>query len=531
MDSLNLCSSLYAHANANPRGVALTAGGREFSYEELAVEAAGVGAWLLSLRLRDDRPPRVGILAGRSLECYAGILGTAWAGGTFVPLNPRLPSARLAAILQLAGLDAVVADRKGCEHFAALAPNLPSHVLLGRGLAADLPEANVSPWESAGERSLLHTPPRPVPDDHPVYVIFTSGTTGVPKGVVVTAGNVAHFLSCIAVQYHLSPQDRVSQFSETSFDVSIFEMFASWAGGASLHVVPEALLMAPAGFIREQQLTVWSSVPSVIRILTRMKHLKPGVFPSLRISYFAGEGLPVAAARAWQAAAPASIVDNQYGPTEGTITCIHQLLTEPPIETPGRGMLAIGKPYPGMSAGILSPDRQFMQPGEQGELALCGPQVAAGYLDDPQQTARRFPTLDHPQLGRSRWYLTGDLATCDRDGNFHHLGRVDHQVKVMGNRVELEEVEAHLREICGTEEVAAVAWPLIDGNPVGIVAFICGGRLSTATARETLARRVPGYMVPRRLLMIEALPLSTNGKVDRKQLITLLDGGAHAAGI
>jgi acyl-CoA synthetase (AMP-forming)/AMP-acid ligase II len=304
--------------------------------------------------------------------------------------------------------------------------------------------------------------------------------------------------------------------------VSVFEMFAAWDGGASLHVVPESKLMAPAGFIRRQALTVWTSVPSVISMLLKMKLLEPGMFPALRVSFFIGEALPVASAQTWQEAAPNSVVDNQYGPTEATVAFTVQRLTDPAPETPGRNTMAIGRPYAGLEAGIVGPDGGFLPAGEIGELALYGPQIAAGYLDDPEQTARRFPVLDHPRLGSGRWYLTGDMAFCDERQVLHCLGRIDNQVKVMGHRVELEDVEAHLRAVCGTDAAAAIAWPVENGIALGIVAFVCGAKLAPPDIRERLRDRVPSYMLPRQVFVLDSLPLSTHGKIDRKALQSMV---------
>jgi acyl-CoA synthetase (AMP-forming)/AMP-acid ligase II len=181
-----------------------------------------------------------------------------------------------------------------------------------------------------------------------------------------------------------------------------------------------------------------------------------------------------------------------------------------------------------MTAGNEDSARDWVAPGRPGELAVSGPQVAKGYLGDPDQTARRFPVLDHPRLGRSRWYLTGDSAVQDERGLFHHLGRIDNQVKVMGFRVELEEVEAHLRSVCQTESVAAVGWPVVNGNASGIVAFVAGAHAELSAARDALRGRVPAYMVPSKVLALDVMPLSTNGKVDRHALRAILSG--HAAG-
>jgi amino acid adenylation domain-containing protein len=525
---LNLAYPVFCQARMNPSRTALVVEERASPYEDLAAAAGRVAGWLGSHAFRHGRAARVGILAARSFETYAGILGTAWAGGTYVPLNPKQPGARLASILQRAGLDALIVDRRGAAHLSDLAAALPPAVLAGQGVTTELPGRQVATWDALAQMSAPTSPPAPVPPDHPAYLIFTSGTTGVPKGVVVTVANVAHFLACIRALYRVGPDDRVGQFCETSFDVSVFEMFAAWDGGASLHVVPETKMMAPGGFIRTQGLTVWSSVPSVILMLTRMNQLQPGAFPSLRVSFFAGEGLPAAAAQAWQAAAPNSVVDNHYGPTEATITCTFQRLTDPPSETPGRGTLSIGSPYPGMYADVAGPDGNFLGPEEVGELALSGPQVAAGYLDDPEQTARQFPVLEHPRLGRSRWYLTGDVAYRDPQGRFHCLGRIDNQVKVLGQRVELEEIEAHLRAVCGSDAVAAVAWPVVEGHAAGVVAFVSGSRLTPAAVRDHLRSRLPHYMVPGKVLMLDSLPLSAHGKVERKLLGNFLkENEAH----
>ncbi len=323
--------------------------------------------------------------------------------------------------------------------------------------------------------------------------------------------SVCQFIEIMHQRFALRADDRVAEASELTFDASVFDMFMAWSSGASLYVVPASQLMAPAKFIRDHELTIWFSVPSTPSFMGRMKMLKPGAFPSLRISIFAGEALAVSTAQAWQVAAPNSIVENFYGPTELTVDCIAQTLEDPPYVTPNRGTMAIGTVFPGVRAGIVDTDLKFLPPEREGELVVSTRQAARGYFEDPDLTASRFPTLNG-----ERWYRTGDLAYEDASGTFHHLGRIDNQVKVLGNRVELEEVEAHLREILGTDMVAAVAWPLVDSRATGLAAFHCAAGATRDATREDMKKRVPDYMGPQRIHYLDALPLGATGKIDLK---------------
>jgi acyl-coenzyme A synthetase/AMP-(fatty) acid ligase len=309
--------------------------------------------------------------------------------------------------------------------------------------------------------------------------------------------------------------------TEITFDISVFDLFVAWSVGASLHVVPHTQLMAPASFVRRNECSVIFTVPSVVSGMQRMKMLAAGSLPSLRYSFFAGEPLPVISASAWKQAAPNALVDDLFGPTEATVVCIGQRFEGPENATPNRGVVAIGKPFPGMEAAIVDSELNFLRPGEQGELLLGGPQLSGGYFGAEEQTRSSFPVL----RGK-RWYRTGDLAYCDATGTFHHLGRIDNQVKVRGLRVELEEIEGHLREVYRTDAVAAVAWPMEHGSANGIVAFVSGqnGR-EDSEYMEQIKKRLPSYMVPSAIHRVDSLPMNANGKVNRKQLVTLLQEG------
>ncbi len=518
--NLNLALPLFRHSIECPENAALVLDGRVFSYSELASLAARVAGWLGASAPGAPGETRVAIVASRSLEAYAGILGACWAGAAYIPINPKLPAHTLRQILEVARPGAIIVDRAGWTRLSE------------SGVVDEVP---VLPPGSLEESSVLDgisalKEPVAFPGDRAAYVIFTSGTTGAPKGVIIRANSVRHFLDYVGSLYELDCRDRFSNFSEISFDFSVLDLWLAWDSGASLHVVPEAQLLAPAKFIREHQLTFWASVPSVIGFMDRLKQLKEGSFPCLRISYFCGEALPLAAAMAWQRAAPNGVVDNHYGPTESTVACSVERLSKPPRTTPGRDVIPIGRAYSGMRLAVVDEAGRFLPPGETGELALSGPQIAAGYLGAPELTQARFPQLEHPEFGSSRWYLTGDLALEDSEGTFHHLGRVDYQVKILGHRIELEEVDAHLREVCGCGSAAAVAWPMHHGTADGIVAFVSGSSLEPGEIMTRLKARLAPYAMPREIVCLPSLPLTQNGKTDRKALLSMLEEREHATG-
>jgi len=489
----NLVSAFYRHAAMNPERLALAVGGISYSYGQLAGMSQQVACLL-------GRPARVGVLASRTLEAYAGVLGTLSAGAAYVPINPKIPDERLIQLLRITSLDAIVADAAGLERLQGRVAEFAPPLVLG---ATDFRDEKFNP--EAG--------PAPVREEDLAYIIFTSGTTGIPKGVMIETGSVAQLLKVMQRRYGFRADDRVSQASELTFDVSVFDMFMTWSAGAALYVVPAAQLMAPGKFIKDNQLTIWFSVPSIALFMKRIQMLTPGVFPWLRYSLFAGEALPLESAQAWQAAAPNSSVENLYGPTEATVICIGQRLADPPNATINRGVLAIGAPFDGVEADVVDASLNPLVGSEPGELVVCGRQLAKGYFNDPEMTAARFP-----MLRGKRWYRTGDLVYRDERGVFHHLGRIDNQVKVLGNRVELEEVEAHLRAITGTDLVAAIAWPVADGCASGVVAFLCGSQVGAPAAREAMRERVPSYMVPQQILEIDSIPLGPSGKFDRTAL-------------
>jgi len=349
----NLARPLHHHSIDAPQRLALSVAGVELSYGDLARLGRTIAGWLLG----GGKAGRVGVLAGRGVAAYAGVVGACWAGATYVPLGLGWPEERLIVTLGLTRLDALIIDAEAAQNFSPrVLAACPEAILLAGPAIADPAAVGVDGARFQALGALADNPalaPVPLAADHVAYIIFTSGTTGTPKGVQISLGAITHHLAAIQQVYRFTRQDRVSLAFELTFDPSILNMFMTWNVGASLHVVPPAQQTVPISFIQDHALTVWNSAPTIVGLLMQLSAFHPGIFPNLRVSIFGGDTLTVEAAAAWQHAAPASTIDNVYGPTEATIECLHRRLTDPPVVTRERGSLALGLPYAGNTAAIV----------------------------------------------------------------------------------------------------------------------------------------------------------------------------------
>lgn len=516
----NPAQGLHRQSLTRAHALALSCAGSQWSYAQLTRQAAGLAAHWRAQPLwpgPDEAAPRVGILASRSAEACIAALAAHWAGATYVPLGLGWPEERIRSVMARCRLSALVADAQGARLLSeAVLWDAPAQVqVLG---AAQGPGVERVKWLSPHE--LAQQPlaaPQPMALDQAAYILFTSGSTGEPKGVVVPVGALRHYVPTMTAYLGLQPSDRVLDLFELSFDVSVHNMLCTWEAGASLHMLPAAQVMNAVRFVREHGLTVWSSVPSLVGLLAQVKALSPGAMPSLRLSSFGGEQLSCGIVKAWQQVAPRSAIYNLYGPTEATVTCLALRVTPPWPCLPGSDVLAIGQALPGCDIAVLDPQGLPVADGQSGELAVSGVQLASGYLDAPLLTAARFV-----QRGGRRWYLTGDLVRRDEAGLVHCLGRMDRQVKVRGHRIELEDVEAHVRQVSDADLVAAVAWPGTGASAQALVAFVSGGDMAAERILQALRERVPGYMLPSRVLRLAHLPTNASGKVDRQALCRLL---------
>lgn len=477
---------------------ALRIGSRSVSYQELHERALALAGAFGSAKA-------VGVLAGKSVEAYAGILAGLYAGATVVPLHPDFPAARTRRMLDISGVDALVVDEAGRAALDRIGGSSEGG-LVANPLAIPLVEPDPARALSA---------PRPVDASDVAYVLFTSGSTGSPKGVPISHGSTRHYFQLLDQRYDFGSHDVFSQTFDLNFDCAMFDLFCAWGAGGTVDVVSPAAYRDIPAYLAERGVTVWFSTPSAISLVRRMGGLREAAMPGLRWTFFAGEALRCQDAADWQASAPAATIENIYGPTELTVTITGHRWDSVTSPRQGvNGLVPIGAVHPGHDHLLVDEDDQ--PTGEEGELLITGPQMTTGYLE-PAHNKGAFTERD----GRL-WYRTGDRVRRLGDGELVYLGRLDNQVQVQGWRVELAEIDHALRGCEGIEEVVTVARP-VDGS-TQLVVFYTGAAHPPATLSRALRETLPAGMLPRRYERLAEFPLNSNRKIDRPVLARRADG-------
>ncbi|WP_406092345.1 AMP-binding protein [Streptomyces sp. NBC_01013] len=486
----------------SPRGVAIRVGEDSLTYRELYDRAlTWAGSLLAAL---PERPAAVGVLAGKGLDAYTGILACLFTGVPMVPLQPSFPVLRTLQMLEAAGVEALIVDGEATTALEKLRAEGVALPALLEG-ATDHADGVIAPDPAAR----LARPHAVAPDDI-AYVLFTSGSTGRPKGVPVTHANGAHYFGLLDERYDFGPHDVFSQNFDLNFDCAMFDLFCAWGAGGTLVAVPAGAYRDLPAFVAQQGITVWFSTPSVISLIRRTDQLADGALATLRWSFFAGEAVTCQDVTDWQRAATGSVIENLYGPTELTITISRHRWS--PETSPGiavAGVVPIGPVHAGHEWMLLGAGGE-PDPVE-GELCVAGPQLTAGYLD-PADDAGRF--LDRDGV---RYYRTGDRIRLGDDGQLLYLGRLDQQVQVRGVRIELAEIDEALRRCPGVEDAVAVPVPSEQG--ITLAAFHTGEPVPPVTLARELSRTLPRAVLPQHFFHITDFPLNPNRKIDRRALL------------
>ena len=490
------------------------------SYKELGSRALN-----LVRCFDEDKVSKVGIFGDRDVLSYVTLFASVISLRTFVPLNQRFPVKKLIYIIEKSDLDTIYVSKNCLNLIVKILPEVKRKLKVYvadtdaatrvQGTGADIRVLDIKGTDSAADANLMDALRKVQPAlSHPLYIIFTSGTTGDPKGVEVSFDNMAAFLDAVSALFNYSSDDRIAQVSDITFDLSQGEIFAAFSHGAALVVVYPQYLFAFASFLDKKQISCVTLVPSAALLLNKMGLLEEGGLKSLRLCNFLGEALPYSACAALSKSAINADFYNTYGPTEATVAISYFKVDD----FKQSGNVPIGFMYDRSVAILCAADGTIAK--DEGEICLGGPQICNGYYKNEAKNASAFFMHDG-----MRFYRTGDLGCYDMVDDRRVLvykGRIDDEVKVQGFRVSLLEID---EAFVSAFKVSGAAVALYDNLGSASIALVVHGKDNSIDKKEiinTLKEMLPFYMLPSKIIFKESMPYNANGKLDRKALFNEL---------
>ena len=484
---MNLLERIDRWGSLAPQKVAHISGERTLSYGELCAHSDALASYLEE-QFGDDHAP-VAVLGHREPEMLIAFLGAVKSGRPYVPIDTALPQQRIDAILAI---------------------SRPAVLLTAQETAR---------ISAAGGAACART----IRSNDPFYILFTSGSTGEPKGVVITLGCLEHFLGWMLGEQKFTADETFLNQAPFSFDLSVMDLYCSLSTGGTLFSINRDLVENPKLLYRalaRSHVTTWVSTPSFAQMCLVETTFRDTMLPHVRRFLFCGETLSPQTAARLRERFPRADIWNMYGPTEATVATTSLLINAEVLHQ--YSPLPVGRPMPGTQVTIVDQAGKPVPPGERGEILIAGPNVSPGYLAAPDLTAEVFCQYDG-----QRAYRTGDRGYF-RDDFLFFDGRIDAQIKLSGYRIELGDIEANLLSLPRVRE--AVVLPLLkDGVPQSLAAFVVlsapdrGSEFELGHAlRKELGQRLPAYMLPRKFVFLDALPLTPNAKIDRVKLASSL---------
>jgi amino acid adenylation domain-containing protein len=524
-ESFLLWHGLTRSARQWPERTALMLGEQTVSYRELDSATNRLAHALRAQGLR--RGDRVGILLSKSVTAVTAVLGILKAGCAYVPIDVSVPAKRFEYIVGNCGITLLITASDALARFGLHSGCLPSvrAILLADGTppreSAGEPKTVVG-WEAVTQSDGASCPATGAIERDLAYVLYTSGSTGDPKGVMFTHRNSLGFVHAARDFFRIDEKDRLASHAPLHFDLSIFDLFVAFEAGARVVLVPEATTLFPASVarcIQDARISVWNSVPSVLVQLATRTTPDDYDLSSLRLVLFSGEVFPARHLRALKGHLPHADFFNLYGQTEAN-TSMYYHVTTMPVDDAWRA--PIGRPLPNFDVYALDDHgRRIERPGEEGELYVRGATVAQGYWGDRERTERSFVDNIFQEHFPEKVYRTGDLVALNPEGEFVFRGRRDQLIKSRGYRIELDEIESVLRSHPDICECAVVPVPdeQIGNRILAFVVPASSTKIDVRSVQGYLGERLPRYMLPESIELRESLPLTSTAKVDKRRLI------------
>ncbi|HET6225206.1 MAG TPA: AMP-binding protein [Bacteroidia bacterium] len=464
-----------------------------YTYKDLATSISKIRKAIHS-GTHEETEKIVGLVANDDLETYATIFALWFEGKAYVPISPDAPKDRNLSVIQQALLVTIIDSSEQ--------PLFPEFNTIA---SKKLPDCEID------------LVPKKVSDQELVYILFTSGTTGQPKGVPIDRGNLTGFMKSFEkMNFKMDENDKCLQMFEMTFDLSVVSYLFPLLYGACIYTIPKGKIKFNYIFelLDEEKLTFALMVPSILQYLR--PYFEEMNFPDLKYSLFCGEALSLEITKEWSVCVPNAKILNYYGPTEDTIYCTYYVYNRTGENKTHNGVLSIGRAMEGTMTIAIDENNNILPAGENGQLCLGGIQLTPGYWNNEEKNKEAFFYIDY-KGEHTRFYKTGDLCRFDKEGDILYLGRLDHQVKIQGFRIELAEIEFHVKSFLG--KTNAVAVPILDavGNTeIGLI--IESKPMGTDPLLDHIKTKLPAYMIPKRIQFTDEFPLNTNGKTDRNKL-------------
>ncbi len=496
----NILQYLEKSAIMHPGKIVFADADKSITYTSFVEEAMAVGTAIAS-HLGGRRNCPVAVIMPRSVENLIAMMGVVYSGNFYVVIDCEMPQARVEKIFQTLQPAAVILPQEWMEERSAWVSDIP--FLSYENCAG-----------TAADNALLGEIRSAMADTDPLYALFTSGSTGNPKGAVLSHRNVIAYSKWYADTFSITEKTVFANQTPFYFSMSVSDIFSTMRTGATLHIVPKSLFSFPVKlieFLNERLVNTIYWVPSALCIVANWKVLDYVMPQHMEKVLFAGEVMPVRQLNYWMDKLPDAMFANLFGPTETTDICTYYVVDR---RFDNSETLPIGRACDNCDVFIIGEDGKQVSRGEEGELYVRGSFVGMGYYNDPEKTAAAFVQNPLQKSYPERVYKTGDLVRENERGELLYISRKDFQIKHMGYRIELSEIEAAAGAIPEISACAAV----YDGSRDKIILVYQGKRLEDAVLCQTLAKRLPAYMMPGCFIRVKAMPYNQNGKIDRKYL-------------